>query len=92
MKAVALKSLCDQDWKTQLARKYPNVPEGAIVEITNDEFTNFYGTWCEIMWNNIYYYVSKADLSTNENDIQSALQRQQEIDEFAKNYIRGDLI
>ena len=84
MKAVALSSLCDQDWKTQLAHKYPNVPEGAIVEVTNDNFQNFYGSWCEIMWNNTHYYVAKKDLSFDESDIQSALQRQTEIDEYIK--------
>ena len=48
MQAVTLKSLCDQDWKTQLAQGYPNIPKGDIVEIINPEYNNLYGTWCEV--------------------------------------------
>ena len=71
IKAVALKSLADQDWKTQLARGYSSIPRGAVVDVINDNFTNFYGTWCEVIWNNNHYYVSKSDLSFNELDIKN---------------------
>lgn len=73
MQAVTLKSLCDQDWKTQLAQGYPNIPKGAVVDIVNPEYTNLYGTWCEIMYKGVHYYVDKKDLATDLNDIKAAL-------------------
>ena len=84
--AVALTTLADQDWKTQLARGYSNVPMGAVVTVTNDEFTNFYGTWCEIIWNNCHYYVSKKDLSFDDNDIKEAKQKQDEIEQYKEKF------
>lgn len=86
--AVALKTLADQDWKTQLAQGYPNIPNGAIVKVTNDEFTNFYGTWCEVLWNNTHYYISKKDLSFDEGDVASAKQKQQEWEEYKEKFNR----
>ena len=73
MQAVALKSLCDQDWKTQLAQGYPNIPKGDIVEIINPEYNNLYGTWCEVEYKGIRYYVDKKDLATNPDDIKEVL-------------------
>lgn len=75
MKAVALKSLCDQDWKTQLAQGYPNIPEGAIVEIINPEYQNFYGTWCIVKYKDINYYVDKKDLATDPETIRGAFNK-----------------
>ena len=73
MQAVTLKSLCDQDWKTQLAQGYPNIPMGAIVEITNPEYKNLYGTWCEVEYKGIRYYIDKKDLATDTISIKQAI-------------------
>lgn len=80
--AVALKTLADQDWKTQLAQGYSNIPSGAIVEVINDNYVNFYGVWCEVKWNNVNYYVSKRDLSFDEDDIKIAKQKQNELEQY----------
>lgn len=85
-KAIALKTLADQDWKTQLAQGYSNIPVDAIVEVTNEEFNNFYGSWCEVFWNNHHYYVSKKDLSFDENEIKTALQKQQEWEQYKEHF------
>lgn len=29
--AVTKRELCDQDWKTQLSKRYPNIPKGEEV-------------------------------------------------------------
>ena len=84
--AVALKSLADQDWKTQLARGYSNVPMGAVVSVTNEEFTNLYGSWCEIIWNNCHYYVSKRDLSFFFFFIKTAKQKQNELEQYEEKF------
>lgn len=86
MKAVTLKTLADQDWKTQLARGYSNIPANAVVEVENDDFTNFYGNWCIVKWNGNSYYVSKKDLSFNELDIQDAIKNEQEIMQYAEKF------
>lgn len=80
--AVALKTLADQDWKTQLAQGYSNIPSGAIVEVINDNYVNFYGVWCEVKWNSVNYYVSKRDLSFDEDDIKIAKQKQNELEQY----------
>lgn len=67
--AVTLKTLADQDWKTQLARGYRNIPAETLVDVINEEFTNFYGTWCEVEWEGRHYYVDKKDLSFNIIDL-----------------------
>lgn len=71
-RAVTLKTLADQDWKTQLAQKYPNIPCNVIVEVIEEDFTNFYGTWCRVVWNNTLYYVSKRDLDFSEYALEQA--------------------
>ena len=80
--AVALKTLADQDWKTQLAQGYSNIPSGAIVEVINDNYVNFYGVWCEVKWNSVNHYVSKRDLSFDEDDIKIAKQKQNELEQY----------
>lgn len=70
--AVTLKTLADQDWKTQLARGYRNIPAETLVDVINEEFTNFYGTWCEVEWEGRHYYVDKKDLSFNIIDLTMA--------------------
>ena len=67
--AVTLKTLADQDWKTQLARGYRNIPAETLVNVINEEYRNFYGTWCEVEWEGRHYYVDKKDLSFNIIDL-----------------------
>ena len=70
--AVTLKTLADQDWKTQLARGYRNIPAETLVNVINEEYRNFYGTWCEVEWEGRHYYVDKKDLSFNIIDLTMA--------------------
>ena len=58
---IAKRELSDQDWKTQLARGYGNIPKGAKVEVV-DKIRNFYGTYCLVRYNGIHYYVNPNDL------------------------------
>ena len=67
-KALTLKTLADQDWKTQLARKYSNIPEGVEVEVLEEDFVNFFGVWTIVRWNGNRYYVDKKDLAFNYNE------------------------
>ena len=55
--AVALREIYDEDWKTQSARKYLNVPPGARVIVITENYTNFYGgPWTRIMWDGNMYW------------------------------------
>lgn len=85
-KAVALKTLADQDWKTQLAQGYSNIPTNAVVEVINENYVNFYGSWCEVMWNNRHYYVNKKDLSFDEGDIAYAEKTKEEIEQYKEKF------
>lgn len=60
-KAITLKELCDEDWKTQLARKYPNIPKGAEVDVI-DNVSNFYGYFVWVNYNDQSYYVKEEDI------------------------------
>lgn len=53
----AKRALADEDWKTQLARGYGNIPKGAKVEFEG-MMQNFYGNYAKIRYNGILYYVS----------------------------------
>lgn len=55
------KELCDEDWKTQTARKYPNIPEGAEVQFVED-ICNFYGKYSKVRYKGILYYVKPTDI------------------------------
>ncbi len=59
-KFIALKEISNEDWKTQLAQGYPNVPKGAEVKILERDFRNFYGRWTLIQYNGNQYY-TKAE-------------------------------
>ena len=85
-KAVALTTLVDQDWKTQLARGYSNIPVNSIVEVINENYVNLYGNWCEVIWNNTHYYVSKKDLSFDEYDIAYAENNKDEIEQYKEKF------
>lgn len=57
--AVALREIYDEDWKTQSARKYPNVPSGARVTVVAENYVNLYGgPWTRIMWNGNMYWTN----------------------------------
>lgn len=88
-KAVALTTLADQDWKTQLARGYSNIPVNSIVEVINENYVNLYGKWCEVVWNNTHYYVSKKDLSFDEYDIAYAENIKDEIEQYKEKFKQG---
>ena len=63
MKAIALKELADEDWKTQHARKYSNIPVGAEVEIIEENYDNFYGgPWTRVEWKDNWYWVDPKQL------------------------------
>lgn len=63
MKAIALKELADEDWKTQHARKYSNIPVGAEVEIIEENYDNFYGgPWTRVEWKDNLYWVDPKQL------------------------------
>ena len=55
-KFIALTEISNEDWKTQLAQGYPNVPKGSEVKILQRDFRNFYGRWVLIQWNGNKYY------------------------------------
>ena len=57
-KAIALEELADEDWKTQLAQKYPNIPKGSIVNVLQEDYYNFYGgPWTRVEWKNRQYWI-----------------------------------
>lgn len=61
--AIALCELHDEDWKTQYARKYPNIPAGAKVKILQEDYVNFYGgPWTRVEWNGNWYWVNPSKL------------------------------
>lgn len=76
--AVAKKSLCDQDWKTQLARGYVNIPENAVVKVIKEDVVNLYGTWVMVEYKGNNYYVSKDDLYYDQTTIDLARKYWQE--------------
>ena len=62
-KAIALEELFDEDWKTQAALKYPNVPEGSIVNVLQEDYYNWYGgPWAKVEWDGNWYWVEPNKL------------------------------
>ena len=62
-KARALRRLPDEDWKTQAARGYPDVPEGAEVGVVEEGYRNFYGgPWTRVEWGGELYWVDPGGL------------------------------
>ena len=69
MKAIALEELSDEDWKTQHAGKYSNIPAGAEVEIIKENFYNFYGgPWTRVEWKDNWYWVNPKSIKKVHND------------------------
>lgn len=64
-KAKTLKELSDEDYKTQLAQQYKNIPKGVCVAVLDDNYQNAYGTFCIVCYKGIRYYVKKRDLDFN---------------------------
>lgn len=55
-KAIAICNLSDEDYKTQLARGYDDIPAGAEVEFYG-YFTNFYGRFAQVKYKGNTYSV-----------------------------------
>lgn len=64
-KARTLNELADEDYKTQLAQKYKNIPKGTFVAVLDNNYQNAYGTFCIVVYKGIEYYVRKRDLDFN---------------------------
>ena len=60
-RVVTKRELCDQDWKTQLSKRYPNIPKGEEVTFLR-KYNNLYGTFCDVFWNGNVYSVCAEDL------------------------------
>lgn len=54
VKLRTLRIIHDEDFMTQAALKYPNIPAGEIVEYVK-EFYNLYGYYVRVLWNNRVY-------------------------------------
>ena len=74
--AQALQELSDEDWKTQVAKEYPNIPKGATVKVISENLQNYYGTFCEVEYKGRYYcvdqkgikFLTQYDLRKNEEE------------------------
>lgn len=64
-KARTLKELANEDYKTQIARGYKNIPKGAMVSVIDDNFNNLYGNFCIVKYKDNTYHVNKRDLDFN---------------------------
>ena len=61
--AIAIEEIADEDWKTQLARKYPDIPKGSIVNVLQENMHNWYGgPWTRVEWNGNWYWTSPSKL------------------------------
>ena len=61
--AMTIAEVADEDWKTQLARKYPNIPAGTRVAVLQEDYYNWYGgPWTRVEWNNNLYWTKPENL------------------------------
>lgn len=60
-KYIAKKELMDEDWKTQLAKGYGNIPQGAKCQFIKSVH-NLYGNYILVEYDNHRYYVNPCDL------------------------------
>ena len=51
----------DEDWKTRIARKKPDLEPGTIVHCEK-VIHNFYGTYCFCRYNDIGYYLDPSNV------------------------------
>ena len=61
-KYIAKRELASDDWKTQLAQGFKDIPKGAEVKMINKEYRCWYGIFSEIEWHGHTYYVSPNDI------------------------------
>ena len=62
--AVALEELADEDWKTQLVQKYPDIPKGSKVNVLQENMYNWYGgPWTRVEWNGHWYWVNSKKIA-----------------------------
>ena len=50
-------SVQDEDWKTAIAQNKESIPPNTELEVI-DVFTNYYGRWLEVKYNNSLYYIN----------------------------------
>lgn len=62
--AYALSRIYDEDWKTQSARGYSDIPAGSRVLVLRENVKNLYGSWIQVFWNGNTYYTSAKSVST----------------------------
>ena len=55
------KSLCNEDWKTQKARGYGNIPKDTNVVVTGF-VQNFYGEFLQVFYNDNIYSIDPRDV------------------------------
>lgn len=58
---IALENLYDEDWETQCAKGYSDIPKGAEVKIKGYT-TNLYGHYIKVIYNGILYYVKPSKI------------------------------
>lgn len=56
MKVKTICSIPDENWKTQLAKGYANIPEDTELTII-DFLHNCYGNYLKVMYNGHIYYI-----------------------------------
>lgn len=61
MKYFAKRELANQDWKTQLAKGYENIPAGAEIEYEG-LMSNCYGNYAKVRYKGRLYYVKHNDI------------------------------
>ena len=88
--ARALEELSDEDWKTQCAQKYKNVPQGEIVKVIEENFRNYYGVFARIEYDNIHYYVKKELLEFLEmtDEDYNALKKKKQLEIDTQEFFR----
>ena len=47
----------DEDWKTNAIRPKERIPANTELEVV-DVFTNYYGRWLKVIYNNSFYYIN----------------------------------
>ena len=62
-------TVADEDWKTQMAQGYPDIPANEEVEMVQREYINYYGKWCIIRWNGHIYYTLKRNIREEEGEL-----------------------
>ena len=66
MKYITNCVISDEDWKTQLAKGYPNIPPNEEVKMIQESIINYYGIFCFIEWNGHRYYTDRRNITKKE--------------------------